>query len=274
MERRFRTMPRRSTRAAVMSGLLFVLVSSGDAAAGPATRRSSAKVLFEATVADSASGRDVAMLGLVRVQTKVRPADESLEVRASIREEAFLAYATDGQEPANPVLDALKQRERDLKQQIVDLRGQLDALEQELAQVLATDIFPLVPGHQIDRERAAELRSTMSQVSAALKRLLRELAAVQKELESLLADLQKQQDPAVGYRAFGKQIIGPSSCAGLVCERLLTFGLVRPDGGSAPFQVRLRLQFSQQGRLVSDQTERGCETTLICGVDGGECFCP
>lgn len=33
-------------------------------------------------------------------------------------------------------------------------------------------------------------------------------------------------------------------------------------------------QFSSTGRLVADETERGCESTLVCGVDAGECYCP
>jgi hypothetical protein len=254
-------------------------VSSTVAAlAQPAAVTSNTRLLVDATLIDGQSGKDVALFGLVHVQTTFWPSTSTLVVHANIQEDAFLAYEDQTlNDPLRALLDALSDQVRVLERRMAELANDLSGLQQELMEVLETDVFPLIIGHQIDEERAAELRAAIVAASAELQRLRQQLAKVREAILALI-----EQIEALGgqlftlYVALGADAVAPSICSpsDFVCERVVTFDLVRPDGDSTPFQLLLDLRFSDSGRLLSGQAALGCETTMTCSVDTGVCSCP
>jgi prefoldin subunit 5 len=249
------------------NGVLCTMITLGlvamlcaEVAAEPRKVTSNSQVLLDATLFDIDTGEDVQLLGLIHVQTKVNPSESTLAVHANIREAAFLAFAENDQAPSNSLLERLellKEQVRELKSQIVALQQQIFDLMNELQTVLETDTEPLIPGLQIDTERAHELQRRIQQASAALKRLQGELSELLNEMRDLLDEIQELQEsdeePADlinVYTATGVFSAGPSICDHLACERIIDLDLIRADGGALPFQVRLNLQFTQRGALL------------------------
>jgi len=256
-------------------------VSSTVAAlAQPAGVTSNTRLLVDATLIDGQSGEDIALFGFVHVQTTFWPSTSTLAVHANIQEDAFLAYEQNEStlnDPLRALLDALSDQLRELERRIADLANDLSGLQQELREVLETDAFPLIPGHQIDKERAAELQAAIVQASAELQRLRQQHAQVREAILALIDQIEALRgELSTLYVALGADAVAPSSCGpgNFVCERVVTFDLIRPDGDSTPFQLLLDLGFSDRGRLLSGQAALACETTMTCSVDTGVCSCP
>jgi hypothetical protein len=115
-------------------------------------------------------------------------------------------------------------------------------------------VNPLLPGLQIDQQRASELQRSLEQLTAELTRLQKELAGVYSQIQALVDKLREQQPEVFSlYSAAGAYRVAPSPTGpNGFYEKTVHFALLQPDGRRAPFAVRLRLQFSRTGDVVSD----------------------
>lgn len=264
----------------LLTAWAWVVSSTLAALAQPAGVTSNTRLLVDATLIDGQSGEGIALFGFVHVQTTFWPSTSTLALHANVQEDAFLVYQEDEPtltDPLRALLDALRDQLRALETRIADLANELSGLQQELKEVLETDAFPLIPGHQIDKERAAELRAAIVEASAELQRLRQQLANVREAIVALIDQIEALRGGlSTLYVALGADAVAPSSCSpgDFVCESVVTFDLIRPDGDSTPFQLLLDLRFSDRGRLLSGQAALGCETTMTCSVDTGVCSCP
>jgi len=262
----------------ILKGMSLIVMLCGQAAAQPHLAKSNTQLILDGSMFDAGAGDNVALFGLIHVQTRFDLPTGAVAVHANIREEAFLAYVLNDQTPNSPLLERLKslqQTVQDLKGQIVDLQGYLLALQAELQQVLETDIYPLIPGHQIDEGKAAALQAQLAEASADLQRLRQQLIEALDEIKSLIDEIQDQADEGLSlYAAAGAYTAYAPNCSSVdqLCESIVTFNLERPYGDSIRFHVLLSLQFSQQGELVSVEADLGCET-ISCSVDQDVCTC-
>ena len=143
-------------------------------------------------------------------------------------------------------------------------------MQQELQEVLSHDLNPFLPGIQYDKERAAALARRIAELTAEIKRLQKELAEVNDEIESLIEEIQNRQEQEgemlPRYAAFGADGVAASPCSLLgLCERVVSFDLVRSGGGSTRFDVQLSLWLSDLGAIVSG------DATV---ADDDPCPCP
>jgi len=245
---------RRALRMLISLSLLAVMI--GEAPAKPPRQiTSNSQLLLDATLFDTQTGDNVQLIGLIHVQTKVDPTENTMALHANIREEKFLAFVQNDQAPSNPLLDeleALKETVRELKSQIAAITQQITELADELEQVRNTDSNPFLPGTQIDTDKVRELENRIQQLSAELQRLQQELSNVLIRMKDLLKELdesEEQEETIQVYTALGADAVRGSIC-GLFCERLVDFDLIRANGERTTFQVQLNLQFSRTGHFV------------------------
>jgi hypothetical protein len=253
----------------ILTGLGLLAVNCGPVAAGPKHVTSNTQLLLDGTVL-SQTGESVALLALIHVQSRVDLSNGTVAVHANVRDDSLAYVATDAtpDDPRLARLQSLKEAAQDLKRRITDLRNAIIGLQQELLEVLSHDLYPLVPGLQVDRQRAAELQRRLAELNAELERLQKELAGVYAAIEALIHELQEQQGEIFSrYSAAGAYTVAPSVCSpdGL-CERTVTFALLQPDGSRTRFDVRLGLQFSVVGDIVSDEAAVTYEPPP-CSVD-------
>jgi hypothetical protein len=239
----------------LLAGLTLLAAACGPVAARPKLVTSNTQLLLDGTVS-TRTGEGVTLLALVHLQTQVDVSTGTVEVQANLRDES-LAYITTNATPGDPnltALQALEEAAQDLQRRINDLRAAVVGAQQELAGVLSHDVNPLLPGLQIDQQRASELQRRLEQLTAELARLQKELAGVYSQIKSLIDKIQEQQPEVFSlYSAAGAYRAAPSPAGpdGFY-EKTVHFALLQPDGRSIPFAVRLRLQFSLTGDVVSD----------------------
>ncbi len=241
----------------ILLGLGLLVAGVGPAPAEPHVVTSNTKLLLEGTVRDNQNGEDVAVIGLMHVQTKLYPALGLVAVHANLTE-AVLAYGVNDPTPDDPTrerLNSLSQAAKELRARINVLFSEIRALQHELQEVLSHDLNPFLPGIQYDEERAAALRRRLAELSAEMKRLQKELAGVQNEIADLLLSLKENLsnvlERLVGFKGHRGD---PSDCSPSgVCERVVSMDMVRSDGGRTHFDVLLRLQLSDLGLIVSGE---------------------
>jgi cell division protein FtsB len=238
-----------------------VVTWGAEATAQPRTVTSNSRVLLDGTLFDSATGNDVRLVGLFHLQTRLDVTDDSLAVHANVMEGLFAAYVAPQQPPSDPRLAALADevnelaaRIAELKAQFLERQAQIGIVQKELEQVLSTDTNPVFPGVQIDERKALELARRLAQLQAQVGRLQREVSDIMATINRLLDEIDRQsgvEEMVVVYRAVGVAAVPASPCSDrLVCERIVGFDLVRAGGGVLPFEVRLTMQFTTDGKLL------------------------
>ena len=189
----------------------------------------------------------VTVLGSLHVQTKAL-ADGSVDLQANVAD-GVLVYSADVQSPTTE----RRQQLLALRQQAVELVNQIEALQQELAELreaLDGEINPLV------RKRLEDL---INRAERRLGELSKELETVLAAMRALLEDIgdEEGRDPLYSLAGVQRSLI---TCAPAIpCSAYLLYPLDHASQGGAGLTVNLNLLFSSRGVLLSGVAAVGHE---------------
>ena len=244
------------------SVVMFVaLILVGTAAAESKQVVSNSTLFLESSLIDDDSGEEVVLIGLLHVQTKSDGARTM--VHANVRENLFIGYSLVSTDPAHEELKALREEIHALRVLIVQLTITLQELEVEYIDTLNTDTDPIRPGIQPDTERLKQLKRQLEEVYQSLKRVQEELQKRMDRIAEIVREIDQQAPEMITeYQAFGADAVASRNCTEeLLCESLVHLDLIREDGVALPFAVRLLLQFSNNGELISGDADLEDEMT-------------
>ena len=217
--------------------------------AAPDGVASNVRVALTDTTFITETNEFVTVLGLLHVQTKAL-ADGGVDLQANLVDRA-LAYSADVQTPTTE----RRQQLLALRQQVVELVNQINALELELARLreaLDLEINPFV------RKRLEEL---IARAERRLLELSRELDKVLAAMRALLEEIGEEEgrEPGPLYSLAGVQRTRITCAPAISCSAYLVYPLAHASQGGGSLAVRLDLIFSSRGVLLSAMADIGNE---------------